>query len=293
MKSPIHLVEPKQQRLPIILTSPHSGSFYPGEFLTSAQLPISDLRKLEDCFVDELWNFAPDYGAPILSVNYARAYVDVNRSAWELDADMFCGATPLPQLLESAKAKAGLGSIPQIVAQNQNIYGGKIDFAEASRRIHAVHRPFHAALAAMIQSTFTKFGGCLLLDCHSMPHIAAPIDRYSGQSAEIVLGNRFGQSCRPETIDIIERSLRDLGFRIARNDPYPGGYITEHHSNIDSGIEAVQIEIDRALYMNENDFTANHLFSATKSRLQKAFSRIANCYHAAQYAKEIKLIAAE
>ena len=248
--SPIVVLRPARQTIPVVFASPHSGRGYPDELLAATRLDRLSLRRSEDSFVDELFAAAPDHGAPLLAATFPRAYCDANREPWELDPAMFADALPPWVNTTSARVGAGLGTIARIVASGEAIYRGKLCFAEAERRIRTCWQPFHQTLAALIAATRARFGVCLLIDCHSMPshgHTA----RQGGKPATFVLGDAHGTACAPHAARMVEELLCRLGHPVRRNDPYAGGYITRHYGRPREGIHAVQIEIARELYMDE------------------------------------------
>jgi N-formylglutamate amidohydrolase len=244
--SPFEVVEPGEIETPIVLDSPHSGSRYPRKFLEASRLDPMTLRRSEDCFVDELVVPCVAIGSPLLRARFPRAYLDVNREPYELDPQMFEGRLPDFANTRSLRVAAGLGAIPRVVGDAQPIYRGPIPVAEGLARIAALHRPYHARLAALLERARERFGFAILLDCHSMP--SSSVD---GGGCDIVLGDRFGSSSAGWVLDTLEQSLRDSGLGVRRNKPYAGGYITERHGAPTQGRHAVQIEINRALYMDE------------------------------------------
>jgi len=214
------------------------------------------LRRSEDSFVDEIVAAAPEQGAPLIMAQFPRAYLDVNREPWELDPDMF--KDPLPSYVNtrSLRVAGGIGTIAKVVSNGADIYSDKLDFAEAERRVRDLYEPYHAAVRALLDRTFTRFGFACLIDCHSMPSIGGPMDQDHGtHRADIVLGDRYGTSCAPSLVDFTARSLRGLGYVVTRNNPYAGGYTTEHYGRPTYGVHAVQIEINRRLYMDERQVT--------------------------------------
>ncbi len=246
-RAPFVLNRPARQEIPVVFASPHSGRAYPAAFLAAARLDPLALRQSEDGFVDELFAPAPAHGAPLLAATFPRAYCDPNRERWELDPEMF--AEPLPPWVNSASARvgAGLGTIPRVVASGETIYRDKLSFAEARARIRDCWEPFHTALAGLIDDTRARFGSCLLIDCHSMP---AP-QALSARRADFVLGDAHGTTCDPAIVRLVEQVLSGLGYRVRRNDPYSGGYITRHYGRPRENTHALQIEIARDLYMLE------------------------------------------
>ncbi len=254
--SPVEILGQEDQSLPIVLASPHSGRIYPPELVMSSRLDAFSLRRSEDSFVDELFLGASALGAPLIRALFARAFVDPNREAFELDPRMF--ADPLPAYVNtrSARVAGGLGTIARVVAQGHEIYARKLRFTEAVQRINRCYRPYHAALSRLIEDTRRRFGVCLLLDCHSMPS-AAGLPGGDGTAApvDIVLGDCYGRSSDSAVVDFVERCLAERGYRVVRNAPYAGGYTTRHYGRPDNAVHAVQIEINRSLYMNEPTLT--------------------------------------
>lgn len=271
----IDILEPALQKTPIVLASPHSGSFYSESFLEQSRLDRLSLRRSEDCHVDALAEPAARLlGAPLLKALFPRAYVDVNREPWELDPGMFAGDLPGYVNVRSPRVINGLGTVAKVVAQGQEIYRHKLDFAEVERRIEDHYRPYHDALDRLIERTRDRFGLCVLLDCHSMPSESQTTQRARGgrAAADIVFGDFFGASCDPALVGAAEAAARTRGFEVARNSPYAGGFITRHYGRPEAGIHVLQIEIGRWLYMNE----------ATLERREEDFGRLAgDLYHIA------------
>src|SRR5215813_6793882 len=193
----LELHEPAVQRLPLVLASPHSGAEYPADFLAASQLDPLALRRSEDSFVDELFAAAPQLGAPILSARFPRAYLDVNREAYELDPTMFSDALPSFVNVVSPRVRIGLGTIARIVANGEEIYAEKLRFADAERRIDRFYHPYHQMLRRLLQETEGIFGGYLLVDCHSMPSTSG-----CGRGADIVLGDCYGAACAPRILEV-------------------------------------------------------------------------------------------
>ena len=249
---------PVARILPLVLASPHSGTEYPANFLAVSRLDPVTLRRSEDSFVDELFAAGPRLGAPLLSARFPRAYVDVNREAYELDPDMFVDALPKFVNAGSPRVRMGLGTIARIVASGEEIYAKKLCFAEAQRRIEQLYRPYHRALRGLVEETAALFGGYLLIDCHSMPSGGDSARERSG--ADIVLGDCHGVSCGPQFVDAARRFLVERGFAVAINAPYAGGFTTGHYGRPSVQRHALQIEVNRALYMNERDYQRKDYF---------------------------------
>ena len=251
-RPPFALRRPARQTVPVVLASPHSGIDYPAEFLAAARLDPVSLRRSEDAFVDELFAAAPEAGAPLLSALFPRAFVDPNREPLELDPQMFEDALPPEANTDSPRVAAGLGMIARVIASGEEIYGRKLKFAEAIGRLERYYRPYHAKLAELIGETRRRFGVCVLIDCHSMPSIGGPMERDAGRGrVDIVLGDCRGTSCVPVLTDRVEAAFRRMGYGVARNNPYSGGYVTQFYGRPAEKVHALQIEINRALYMDE------------------------------------------
>jgi N-formylglutamate deformylase len=245
--TPFTLLQPAAQSVPLVFASAHSGRDYAADFVAAVRLDPLGLRRSEDCFVDELFAAAPEHGAPLLAATFPRAFCDANREAWELDPAMFEESLPDWVNTTSARVGAGLGTIARVVASGEAIYRHKLRFAEAEHRVRTCWRPFHEGLEALIEGTRRRFGTCLLIDCHSMPAAVQP----PRGGADIVLGDAHGTACRPRTIRLVEQVLEGMGYRVRRNDPYAGGFITRHYGRPRERVEALQVELNRALYMDE------------------------------------------
>lgn len=263
---PVLVLRPPTQTAPVIFASPHSGRHYSPDFLAAARLDPLNLRRSEDSFVDELFAGAPEYGAPLLTATFPRAFCDANREPWELDPAMF--ADPLPPWVNttSTRVGAGLGTIARVVASGEAIYRGKLPFSEAERRVAEFWQPFHDTLLAMIDGTRAMFGGCLLIDCHSMPSQGHG-GRGGTRPADFVLGDAHGTACDHRAIRFVERALHDLGYIVRRNDPYAGGFITRHYGRPRQRVHALQIEIARDLYMDETRIEPLERFSTIQQDL--------------------------
>ncbi|WP_237214703.1 N-formylglutamate amidohydrolase [Falsiroseomonas oryziterrae] len=244
---PFRVMRPARQIMPLVFASPHSGSHYSADFLAEARLDPVALRRSEDSFVDELFAAAPAMGAPLLAATFPRVFCDANREPWELDPAMFDG--PLPAWVNTASPRvgAGLGTIARVVATGEPVYRHKLAFADAEARVRDYWQPYHAALSALIEETRAAFGACLLVDCHSMP--THPVQ--GSPPADIVLGDAHGTSCAPRATRLVEETLSAMGYRVRRNDPYAGGYVTRHYGVPREGVHALQVEIARRLYMDE------------------------------------------
>jgi N-formylglutamate amidohydrolase len=243
----IHL--PVEQTVPFVFNSPHSGRFYPPEFLASTCLDANEIRRSEDLLVDRLFAPVVRLGAPLMSAVYPRAYIDVNREPYELDPKMFAGRLPSFANVRSLRVAGGLGTIPRVVSDAANIYKGPLAVQEGLDRIEQIYRPYHDTLRRLLAQTHVAFGTAVLIDCHSMPsNIRGGASRIR---PDFVLGDRFGSSCMPELTDCAANALQALGYTVCRNKPYAGGFITEHYGRPARNLHALQIEVNRALYMDE------------------------------------------
>jgi len=273
---------PERQLAPVIYASPHSGDYYPSDLVHASGLSLAALRKSEDSFVDELFAAAPAHGSPLLRARYARVYLDANREPWELDPGMFDDELPSHVNTTSLRVAGGLGTIARVVADGQAVYRRRLRFAEAESRVFGVYYPYHQALSDLIARTRQSFGYCLLIDCHSMPSSGGPMDRDEGRRrADVVLGDRFGTTCAPELTDCVHHLLADEGLVVMRNNPYAGGFTTYNYGRPAGGVHALQIEINRALYMDEARLTHGAGFAeirATMTRLIAAVRRLSPEY---------------
>ncbi|HZR75287.1 N-formylglutamate amidohydrolase [Bradyrhizobium sp.] len=249
LQSPFEIVEPAAWRAPIIFNSPHSGSVYPDEFLKISRIDLAGLRRSEDSFMDELIAGLSGLGFPTVSVNFPRSYVDVNREPYELDPRMFSGRLPSFANTRSMRVAGGLGTIPRVVGDGQEIYSERIAVDDALGRIETLYKPYHRALRRLINKAHRAFGTVILVDCHSMPSVG--VSREEPRRPDVVIGDRYGTSCAPILADKVEDAMARLGYSVGRNKPYAGGFITEHYGNPASGLHTIQLELNRAVYMDE------------------------------------------
>lgn len=248
---PFEIIEPREALFPFLFNSPHSGDVYPESFLASVRLGLRDMRRSADLFVDQLYLGAVERGAPLMRAHFPRTFLDVNREPYELDPRMFEGRTPAFANTRSLRVASGFGTIARYAGEAQEIYKRRIPVSEALRRIDAYYLPYHGALRHRLSALHRQFGQAVLIDCHSMPSAGG------GAAPDVVLGDRFGTSCTPILVDYVEAFLRRAGLTVARNQPYAGGFITEHYGNPVAGLHALQIEVRRALYMDEALQTAH------------------------------------
>ncbi len=245
-------------RFPLVVASPHSGRDYPAAFLARTRLTLAQLRRGEDAYVDALLDGVAASGVPRLAARWGRSWLDLNRSPHELDPAMYVEPLDHHDHHASDRVVAGLGVVPRIAAAGLDIYPSRLRLHDAAARIAQVHAPWHATLADLLAAARRRHGYAILLDCHSMP-TPAPV---AGGAPQIVVGDLHGQSAAPALVLGIERWFAAHGWRVSRNTPYAGGYTTRHHGNPARGVHAVQIEIDRALYMDPARL-ARHMGFAT------------------------------
>lgn len=240
---PVRVVRPQRQTVPFVFASPHSGRLYPPSFTEKSRLSATALRRSEDAFVEELFEPARALGAPILMARFPRAYLDPNRAPTELDPAMFDGVLPLAVDRGSPRVHAGLGIIPRVVREGTEIYRAKLSVREAEFRIHNFYRPYHLQLGRLLEATRALFGVAVVIDCHSMPSAAA--------SPDVVIGDRLGLSASSDMTGAAERAFARAGFSVARNAPYAGGHTIHLYGRPAESVHALQIEINRGLYLDE------------------------------------------
>lgn len=261
---------PQADERPLIFASPHSGREYPDYFRSALRVPLLDLKQTEDAFVDELFANAPLYGARLLKATYARSFVDLNRDPREIDASMFHGDPPGPVAVPTVRVEAGLGCFPRIGARGEFIYAKKLDPADGRARLDFIHTPYHAALSGEIAALRQKHGCAILIDCHSMPSTQPG----RPDLPDFVLGDRFGSSCTGQLTSLVERTLRKAGFSVVRNAPYAGGFTTRKYGRPKQHVHALQIEINRRLYLDEAQVTAIDAMAALSHQLDGLMENI-------------------
>lgn len=272
---PYTLREPMVQVVPVVVDVPHAGRRYPPAFVGATRLSAQTLRRSEDAYVDLLFGESVALGAPLLSAEFPRAYLDVNREPYELDPRMFSERLPGFANTRSLRVAGGLGTIPRIVGEGHDIYAGKLPISEALERIDRCYRPYHAALRGLVERTRDRLGTCVLLDAHSMPSTGL---EYNGAAkSEIILGDRYGTSASPAVVDIADAAFRAVGLNVTRNRPYAGGFITEHYGDPANAVHALQIEVNRSLYMEEHTLTPSDSFEPLRDCIAMA---LASCFSA-------------
>src|SRR6188768_297255 len=270
---PFEILEPQKCQGPVLFNSPHSGSTYPRDFLAACRLDIATLRRSEDSFVDELVAGVVRCGYPMMHAHFPRCFVDVNREPYELDPRMFEGRLPSFANTRSMRVAGGLGTVARVVGDAQEIYDQRISVDDALRRIENLYKPYHRSLRRLFTKVHREFGAAMLIDCHSMPSSTGPKD--DRPRADVVLGDRYGTSCVGVVSELIESTLRQQGYAVSRNKPYAGGFITEHYGNPAAGLHAIQIEFNRALYMNERRCERSAGFSRLSADLETLADRLA------------------
>jgi N-formylglutamate amidohydrolase len=265
------IVRPTIQSSPFVFCSPHSGRIYPS--------CLRAMSRLDARYVDQLFETVAELGAPLISARFPRAYLDVNREPYELDPELFGRNLPAYANSQSMRVAGGLGTIARIVADAEEIYfaSRRPTLADGLLRIDLLYRPFHAALSELIRETHALFGYAVLIDCHSMPSQAPAAAGTGNRLAirpDIVLGDRFGASCDGKVTRLAREALTDVGFETHLNRPYAGGFITEHYGRPFKGVHALQIELNRALYLDETTLQQTAGFVDLRARLATVIGRL-------------------
>ncbi len=269
-----HLQRPDVVSSCVVFASPHSGRDYPWSFLRRTVLDEHAIRTSEDAYVDRLFDCAPQFGAPLLSAGAPRAYVDLNRATDELDPALIEGVR---RGGHNPRVSSGLGVVPRVVAGGRAIYRGKLPLAEAQMRLETIWRPYHAQLQGLLNEAHEAFGTSILIDCHSMPHEALEATVRNGvRRPEIVIGDRFGASASSEMVERVEAAFAAAGLRVMRNAPFAGAFTTQHYGRPSRNQHAVQIEIDRAIYMDEARIRPNGNYRAFRTLLRGIVAEIAD-----------------
>ncbi len=269
---PYEVLEPADTAGPVLFNSPHSGSTYPRDFLAASRLDMGTLRRSEDSFVDELIAGVVERGFPLMHAHFPRCFVDVNREPYELDPRMFEGRLPSFANTRSMRVAGGLGTVARVVGDAQEIYDQRIPVDDALRRIESLYKPYHRSLRRLFTKLHRDFGAAVLVDCHSMPSTTGHKDERP--RPEFVLGDRYGTSCVGVVSETVEQTLRSLGYSVSRNKPYAGGFITEHYGNPAAGLHAIQLEINRALYMDERRYERSGHFARLAADMETLASRL-------------------
>ena len=267
------IVEPVSLTSGVVFALPHSGRDYGVSFLNQSVLDQLSIRSSEDAFLDQLIDGIEKYGAPKIIANAPRAFIDLNRSTDELDPALISG---IKNNIKNPRISSGLGVIPRVVSHGKEIYRGKLSFEQAQSRIKYYWKPYHTDLSNLLQRSQSVFGQSLLIDIHSMPHEAVSTQSSFIKPPEIVVGDRFGMSSDPEFTNLVISILKQHDFRVAKNTPFAGAFITKHHGKVKKRIHALQLEIDRSLYMDEEKISPNSEFEELKTRLFPALIQISS-----------------
>ncbi|MGV6801684.1 MAG: N-formylglutamate amidohydrolase [bacterium] len=270
----IELIRPREWLSPFIFTSPHSGRRYPGDFLSSSRLSLLALRRSEDSYVDLLIDGLPRLGVPLLKAQFPRVLVDVNRAADELDPLLFDGPLPPEAETRSTRVLAGFGVIPRLSADGAEIYTSRLPLTEAGRRLQRYYYPWHETLNNLVRECQARFGCAIIIDCHSMPSRSVTNGFNHKISTDFVLGDRYGKSCSPALTGLTYNLFASSGYNVRRNSPYAGGYTTQQYGKPFSGVHALQIEINRKLYLDEKQITRHSGFQSLAHFLQTSFTEL-------------------
>ena len=274
---PYRLIEPEALLSGIVIASPHSGRNYLSSVKEQSILDPITLRSSEDAFVDELMDFAPALGIPLICSEIPRAFVDLNRARDELDPAIIEGIKPNRQ---NPRVISGLGVIPRVVANGKEIYSGKLSKEAAIERLENFWDPYHSKLAELLDRARQQFGYSILIDTHSMPHEAILNASSSFRTSQVVLGDRYGATCAPEIINDLIKLISKNGLRASRNIPFSGAYIVQKYGSPGLNRHAIQLEIDRSIYMDERKIQKLEKFHKLKNKLQnimRDFSQIHTC----------------
>ena len=268
---PFHLTLPIGARGPFVFASPHSGGVYPADLGAAAGLSRASLRSAEDALVDRLISAGPDHGAALIAGRLSRAYVDLNRDPAELDPVLI---EDCPGAEVTAKVAAGFGVIPRRTGDGATLYDRRLTLAESRSRLEAVHAPYHTALAGLMQDAHRRLGVAILIDWHSMPSRAAGGQGRTTRGPDVILGDRHGAACRARLTRRLRALFEGAGWRVGLNRPYAGGYSTQLWGRPDEGFQAVQIELNRALYLDEKTLEPSGDFTRCEAVLDRVIGAV-------------------
>ncbi len=227
--------------VPVLISVPHAGRDYPQPIFDNLRIAPVDLLRLEDRYADLLARDVAKAGFPVIIAHKARTWIDLNRDTDDIDVEMIVGLARSGRPAPGAKQRGGLGLIPRRLSGSGEIWKGKFDAASLAERIDSFHRPYHDSIAAILKNMRDRFGVAILLDLHSMPSI---------DGAQFVVGDRFGRSSASRYSEMLMAVVRDRGFDVALNHPYSGEYMLRRHGNVGRNVHAIQLEVDRALYLD-------------------------------------------
>ncbi|MCH9844093.1 MAG: N-formylglutamate amidohydrolase [Alphaproteobacteria bacterium] len=291
----LSLTAPNHKTLPIIYDSPHSGSILPTDF--TVQASNTDIKQSEDNFVDMLFSQAPQHHAFLLKALFSRIYIDLNRDKNDIDSNLIepalnnIGDT---RYQPSDKSDAGHGLIWKKTNSGVMLYNKLLKPSDIQHRIENYWQPYHHLLERLYRKLYRQFNYVLHLNCHSMPSSAlgsSDIASDIASNIDIILGDGYGQTSHPAINDFLQESFTKQDFKVRMNVPYSGGYIVQNYANPNNACYAVQIEINRALYMDEQKLIPNNNFTIIKQKLQNIMQDIANyveseIHHESSYAAE-------
>ena len=266
------VLTPAEQRVPFVFNSPHSGRYYPQSLLEASRLTPPQLRRSEDLYVDQLFGDVVEIGAPLLTAHFPRAWLDVNREPYELDPKLFTEKLPGHANIRSMRVSGGLGTVPRLVAEHMPIYNVAPTLEQALDRVELIYRPYHETLRKLLAKTVMEFGHAVLVDCHSMPSSGSKSEDQT--RPDIIIGDRYGTSCHGSISHELIARFSALGYSVTRNKPYAGGFITEHYGRPLKGFHAVQIEINRSLYVDEDTLVPKVGFNALMEDIRKIVSHL-------------------
>ena len=281
MQQPFICHTPRNSHTNVIYNSPHSGRIYNANFLTQTALSLKDIRASEDCYVDQLLTSVTHSGATLLEACFPRSFVDVNRAANDLDQKLI---EKLNISSSDPRTAAGLGVVPRIVGEGLEIYQQKLSLQEVNSRLDTCYFPYHKQLQKLINQAIKNFGTAILFDFHSMPHNCLE-NKTSDKSSvpQIVIGDCFGSSCTPSFSEDVFDIFVSEGFSVIKNNPFSGGFITKHYGVSHQNIQAIQIEIDRSLYMDEQNLTLSDGYFALKNKLSDVVHALSNMKEKKRY----------
>ncbi len=267
--------EPRGVVLPLLFDSPHSGSVYPDDFDHVA--PLERMRQSEDSFIDELYEAAPEHGATLIGALFPRIYVDPNRSVLDIDPTLLEEDWP-DESEPGPKCDLGVGLVWRLCPPGGPIYDRKLTVAEVRRRIDQYHRPYHDAVSSALDRLHGQFGVVWHINCHSMPSVSTVMAAEGPglRRPEITLGDIDGTTCSGEFTELVYETLSDFDYDVTVNDPYKGGELVSAWSDPAAGRHSLQIEINRALYMDEVGLKRNSGFKALQENVTQLIGVIAN-----------------
>jgi N-formylglutamate amidohydrolase len=270
LASPFTLIEPVSAILPLVVDSPHSGRNYPEDFHYACPLPL--LRQAEDFMVDALVEGCVRHGATLLKAEFPRSYIDVNRAEDDIDPAVLAEPWPSP-LAPCDRTLLGLGLVRRMCKSGVPVHAAPLSIAEVQKRIENYYRPYHAVIERLVGKHMAVFGECVLINAHSMPGFLGDNSRKA--RPDIILGDRLGTSCDPSLTRKVSTILRELGFSVALNDPYKGMEIVRRYGQPEKGRQALQLEINRRLYMNEETLVLHEGFTRLQNALSEFFRLLA------------------